>query len=117
MVEDSFNFLTKMCTLRMREAALEMIRAARAAGCRVVVNGSDATDHPALYLNAGADCVLLGDPETGVPELAAVWQEDADAPLELVPGLVLAGTDGGLRRTRPRAAVRDLDALPFPAWD
>jgi len=117
LFEDSFNFLTKMCTLRMREAALEMIRAARAAGCRVVVNGSDATDHPALYLSAGADCVLLGDPETGVPELAAVWQEDAGAPLELVPGLVLAGTDGGLRRTRPRAAVRDLDALPFPAWD
>ncbi|HKP74441.1 MAG TPA: radical SAM protein, partial [Longimicrobiaceae bacterium] len=117
LVEDSFNFLTKMCTLRMREAALEMIRAAHAAGCRVVVNGSDATDHPALYLNAGADCVLLGDPETGVPELAAVWAEDPDAPLELVTGLVLSGTDGGLRRTRPRAAVRDLDALPFPAWD
>ena len=117
LVEDSFNFLTKMCTLRMREAALEMIRAARAAGCRVVVNGSDATDHAALYLAAGADCVLLGDPETGVPELAAVWLEDADAPIEAIAGLAIAGPDGGVRRTRPRAAVRDLDALPFPAWD
>lgn len=117
LVEDSFNFLTKMCTLRMREAALEMIRAARAAGCRVVVNGSDATDHPALYLGAGAHCVLLGDAEHGVPELAALWLEDPAAPLDAVPGLVLAGGDGGVRRTRPRAAVRDLDALPFPAWD
>ena len=117
LVEDSFNFLTKMCTLRMREAALEMIRAARAAGCRVVVNGSDATDHPALYLSAGADCVLLGDAEHGVPELAALWLQDLAAPLDAVPGLVLAGADGGVRRTRPRGAVRDLDALPFPAWD
>jgi anaerobic magnesium-protoporphyrin IX monomethyl ester cyclase len=117
LVEDSFNFLTKMCTLRMREAALEMIRAARAAGCRVVVNGSDATDHPALYLGAGADCVLLGDPENGVPELAALWSADPRASPDQVPGLVVAGADGVVRRTRPRAAVRDLDALPFPAWD
>ena len=29
--EDSFNFLTKMCTLRMRESALAMVRAAHAA--------------------------------------------------------------------------------------
>jgi anaerobic magnesium-protoporphyrin IX monomethyl ester cyclase len=117
LVEDSFNFLTKMCTLRMREAALEMIRAARAAGCRVVVNGSDATDHPALYLAAGADCVLLGDPESGVPELAELWLADPGAPLDAVAGLALPGADGAVRRTRPRAAVRDLDALPFPAWE
>ena len=44
--EDSFNYLSKMCLLRMREAALEMIDAARALDCPVVVSGSDATDHP-----------------------------------------------------------------------
>jgi anaerobic magnesium-protoporphyrin IX monomethyl ester cyclase len=120
IVEDSFNFLTKMCTLRMREAALEMVRLARAARCRVVVNGSDATDRPALYLAAGVDAVLLGDPESGVPELAASWLSGADARLEDVPGLALsdpAAPPPHVRRTRPRPAVRDLDALPFPAWD
>ena len=30
--EDSFNYLTKMCLLRMREAALTMVRMARARG-------------------------------------------------------------------------------------
>ena len=45
IVEDNFNFLTKMCTLRMREAALHMIRCAAQRGCRVLVNGSDAADH------------------------------------------------------------------------
>src|SRR4051812_38925593 len=44
ILEDNFNFLTKMCTVRMREAAFEMIQAAKARGCRVAVNGADATD-------------------------------------------------------------------------
>src|SRR5690606_34543623 len=30
ILEDNFNFLTKMCTLRMRRAALDMIAAAKA---------------------------------------------------------------------------------------
>ena len=53
--EDSFNYLTKMCLLRMREAALRMIDLARARGYPVVVSGSDATDHPEAYLRAGRD--------------------------------------------------------------
>jgi anaerobic magnesium-protoporphyrin IX monomethyl ester cyclase len=127
MVEDNFNFLTKMCTLRMREAALEMIRASRAAGCRVVVNGSDSADHPELYLEAGADAVLVGEPDAAVPEIAALWLADPDAPLDGVAGLALPaprgrlpllGEGGGtVRRTGKRDEVRDLDALPFPAWD
>ncbi|MFW6090057.1 MAG: cobalamin-dependent protein, partial [Gemmatimonadota bacterium] len=63
IVEDNFNFLTKMCTTRMREAALSMVRAARSRDCRVVVNGSDATDHAALFLDAGADAVIVGEVE------------------------------------------------------
>jgi anaerobic magnesium-protoporphyrin IX monomethyl ester cyclase len=119
VVEDSFNFLTKMCTLRMREATLEMVQLARDAGARVVVNGSDASDRPALYLAAGADAVLLGDPESGVPELAELWLAAPSARLDDVAGLALPAARAGepVRRTRPRAAVRDLDALPFPAWD
>ena len=119
LVEDSFNFLTKMCTLRMREAALQMVRAARAAGCSVVVNGSDASDHPELYLEAGAHAVLLGDAESGVHELAALWLADPTAPLDEVPGIAIPGPDAAIpvRRTRPRPAMRDLDGLPFPAWD
>src|SRR5687768_11560835 len=46
--EDSFNYLSEMCLLRMRHAALAMIDLAREAGCPVVVSGSDATDHPDL---------------------------------------------------------------------
>jgi anaerobic magnesium-protoporphyrin IX monomethyl ester cyclase len=119
ILEDNFNFLTKMCTLRMRQAACAMIEQAKARGCRVVVNGSDASDHPELYLGAGADAVIAGAVEPTFLELARLWREDPRGDLSGVAGLVLAGTagQGVLRRTAPRAALEDLDALPFPAWD
>ena len=44
--EDNFNYLSKMCLLRMRQAALTMIDAARERGITTIVAGSDATDHP-----------------------------------------------------------------------
>src|ERR1700722_7251133 len=66
ILEDNFNFLTKICTARRRRDALAMIAAARARGCRVVVNGPDAADRPAPYLDAGADAVLLGDGEAAL---------------------------------------------------
>jgi anaerobic magnesium-protoporphyrin IX monomethyl ester cyclase len=117
ILEDNFNYLTKMCTVRNREATVRMIDAARERGCRVAVNGSDATDRPALYLAAGAHAVIMGEGETGFLELAELWSADADAPLDDVPGLALPGERGGIRRTGPRHAVRDLDELPLPAWD
>lgn len=117
IVEDNFNFLTKMCTLRMRRAGLDMVRAAKARGCRVAVNGSDAADHPELFLDAGADAVIVGEVESTFSELVEVWSQDPGAALDGVAGLALATEGGGVRRTGPRGMVEDLDVLPFPAWD
>ena len=116
IVEDNFNFLTKMCTLRMRRAAMRMIGAARARGCRVVVNGSDATDRPDEYLAAGAEAVILGEPEQALLDVLEAWGADPDADLDAIPGLALPA-DEGSRRTGFRPGVQDLDALPLPAWD
>jgi anaerobic magnesium-protoporphyrin IX monomethyl ester cyclase len=117
--EDNFNFLTKMCTVRMREAAHRMIRSASERGAKVVVNGSDAADRPELYLAAGADAVILGEVEATAAELVRLWSAHPDTPLENVEGLALARPDGtpGVFRTPPRAGTKDLDALPLPAWD
>jgi len=115
--EDNFNFLTKMCTVRMREAALAMTGLARAHGCRVVVNGSDASDRPALYLAAGADAVLTGEAELSLLSLAELWRRDPGASPAGLPGLALSDGRGGVRYTAPRPALRDLDGLPLPAWD
>src|ERR1700678_1696136 len=67
--EDDFNFLTKMCLTRMRELAWQMAETANRAGARVIVHGSDATDHAAEYLCHGCDYVLDGEAEYTLLEL------------------------------------------------
>ena len=115
LFEDSFNYLSKMCLLRMREAALTMIRAACARKVVVVIAGSDATDHPASYLDAGAFAVIAGEGElTLVDVIDRIERGETD--LRDVPGVVVRH-DGELRRTSARPIVRDLDGLPRPAWD
>src|SRR6185295_8601976 len=91
ILEDNFNFLTKMCTTRMREAALEMIGLAKAAGARVAVNGSDASDQTDTYLEAGADAVILGETEVTFPALVRRWAETGKTDLSDIPGLALPG--------------------------
>jgi radical SAM superfamily enzyme YgiQ (UPF0313 family) len=120
ILEDNFNFLTKMCTTRMREAAFEMIAAAKSAGARVVINGSDAIDQTAGYLHVGADAVILGEAEETFLDVTSRWSDDRDADLTQIPGLAIAGhaaAPSSIRRTPARRSIRDLDALPFPAWD
>jgi anaerobic magnesium-protoporphyrin IX monomethyl ester cyclase len=109
-----------MCTTRMREAAFEMISVARSAGARVVVNGSDATDQTWAYLGAGADAVILGEPELTFMDVVHRWSADRNADLSHVPGLGLAGpasSPSQVRCTPSRRSMAELDALPFPAWD
>jgi anaerobic magnesium-protoporphyrin IX monomethyl ester cyclase len=117
ILEDNFNFLTKMCTTRTREATLEMVAMARKAGCRVAVNGSDSTDHPAPYLAAGADAVLRGEADVSFLALAEAWRDSPDASVVAIPGLMLPAPDGGIWQTAAAASVGGLDALPLPAWD
>lgn len=112
--EDSFNYLSKMCLLRMRHAALTMIDAARARGCRVVVSGSDATDHPDVYLGRGATAVILGEGEMTLAEV--VDRLGRDTSLGDVAGIAFAD-NGAVVRTQGRAFIKALDDLPFPAWD
>jgi len=117
IMEDNFNFLTKMCTVRRREDAFAMVAAAKKRGCRVLVNGPDSTDLPASYLDAGADAVLVGEGESTLAEIADLWRADQHASLDGVAGLALACTEHRVCRTAVRPHERALDKLPLPAWD
>jgi anaerobic magnesium-protoporphyrin IX monomethyl ester cyclase len=117
ILEDNFNYLTKMCTENSRRATQDMIAVARADGCRVAVNGSDATDFPMLYLDAGAHAVLMREADVSFPALADAWRESPDAMLAAIPGLALRRDDGAIGYTAPALSPSDLDALPLPAWD
>ena len=117
LYEDSFNYLTKMCLLRMREAAAKMIAACTARGIPVVVAGSDATDHPEIYLAAGARFVIAGEGEQTLVELVDAMLSGHPASVQAIRGVVYAGANGEVVRTPPRLPLKDLDALPRPAWD
>jgi anaerobic magnesium-protoporphyrin IX monomethyl ester cyclase len=116
IMEDNFNFLTKMCTEARRADAFAMIAAARRRGCRVVINGPDATDRPQLYLDAGADAILLGEGEAALVEIAAAVATVPCAPFGGIAGLILPDDAKGTRRTITRPNQRGLDKLPLPAW-
>ncbi|MBS1563630.1 MAG: B12-binding domain-containing radical SAM protein [Bacteroidetes bacterium] len=115
LYDDGFNYLTKMCLTNMREAAFRMCSLARRSGCIVIVSSSDSTDHYARYLEEGADFVLIGEAEQTLLELVNAIN-DGVTDMSGIAGL--AWRNGGqVQKTKPRPVMRDLDALPFPAWD
>ena len=113
--DDGFNYLSKMCLTRMREAALELIRLSRPHVRHILVCSSDSTDHCQLYLESGADYVLLGEGELTLVEL--LEKIDQGSPT-LKDSLGIAYLkDGSLQKNARRPVLRDLDHLPDPAWD
>jgi anaerobic magnesium-protoporphyrin IX monomethyl ester cyclase len=113
--DDGFNYLTKMCLTNMREAAFKMIHYAKERGCTVIVSGSDSTDRFEMYLNEGADFILLGEAELTLLQLAdAIGKKETD--LFNIEGLAFRHNNAVVKTTR-RTVMKDLDALPFPAWD
>ncbi|WP_445146806.1 B12-binding domain-containing radical SAM protein [Dyella sp. Tek66A03] len=120
LYEDNFNYLTKMCLGRMREAACQMIAEARVSGARVIVAGSDASDHPDPFLTAGADAVLIGE---GIAALVTLVERlDRDRQIHhhgLAAGVAGVATlvDGQTQLLRIGAQPPDLRLVGHPAWD
>lgn len=115
--EDNFNFLSKMCLSRMREVAFGMIDAATLSGARVVVHGSDSSDHPAEYLARGADYVLVGEAEWTLLELVEHLVRKSPGGAANIPGLEFMNCTGRVTRSPRRPLMRDLETLPLPARD
>jgi anaerobic magnesium-protoporphyrin IX monomethyl ester cyclase len=117
LYEDSFNYLSKMCLLRMRQAAFTMIRAAKERGSTIIISSSDATDHLNEYFAQGADYVLMGEGEKTLGELLDALTGRIATDLPGIRGLAFRDSTGRIQKTLPRDFIRDLDQLPFPAWD
>ncbi|MBV6443439.1 MAG: radical SAM protein [Haliscomenobacteraceae bacterium CHB4] len=107
--DDGFNYLTKMCLTRMREAAFEMAKMGKAQGCTVIVSSSDSTDHYEEYLRQGADFVILGEGEITLRELIVTvdggrWRvdgrrqtTDGRADFSAIPGIAYSISDWRFR--------------------
>ena len=115
--EDDFNFLTKMCLTRMRELAWQMIGIAHEYGVRVIVHGSDATDHAREFLQNGAECVLQGEAEYSL--LEAVKALISGESVAHIPGVKCASRGGSLEALTGNSRITSsrTSALPLPARD
>jgi anaerobic magnesium-protoporphyrin IX monomethyl ester cyclase len=111
LYEDNYNFLSKMCLARMREAACEMIGIAQVAGARILAAGSDASDCPEPYLLAGADIVLHGE------GLATLFQLVArlDTHIHATRDELIAGLHGVTTLTGGATAhLSGVGIVPYP---
>jgi anaerobic magnesium-protoporphyrin IX monomethyl ester cyclase len=120
LYEDNYNFLSKMCLGKMRRAGCEMISMARRAGARVIASGSDASDAPMPYLEAGADAVLQGEGLPALCRLVARLDQTPVLPTKaLVDGIasVFALSDGRLQHSSSSPAPHHAPQPPAPAWD
>lgn len=113
--DDGFNYLTKMCLSKMRQAAFLMAEAGKSVGCTVIVCSSDATDQYEKYFPHGVDFVVRGEGEETLQELLVALNTQAD--YSAIRGVVFktAGNDIMINSSRP--VLKNLDKLPLPAWD
>jgi anaerobic magnesium-protoporphyrin IX monomethyl ester cyclase len=114
--DDTFNYLTKMCLTRMREAAFRMSEIAKDYGCTVIVSGSDSVDHLEKYFQHKVDYAICGEGEITLGELIDHLTHSPTNPFTNIEGLAFM-ENGKITRTAPRKVLKDLDSLPFPAWE
>ena len=115
LYDDGFNYLTKMCLTNMREAAFKMIKLAKESGCTVIVSSSDATDRFEMYLEQDADFILLGEAEMTLLELTNAITNKNKEFFE-IEGLAFKHNSAVVKTPR-RKVIKELDELPFPAWN
>jgi anaerobic magnesium-protoporphyrin IX monomethyl ester cyclase len=113
--DDGFNYLTKMCLLKMREAAFRLAKIGQEYGCTVIISSSDASDHYAEYLEAGADYVIIGEGEQSLIELIS-FIERGTGSLSGINGIAYSENDSVVKTVK-RNILTNLDSIPFPAWD
>ncbi len=112
--DDGFNYLTKMCLSNMREAAFRMQAIAKQNNCKVIVTGSDASDHYEKYLKQGADFVIHGEAELALLSIVDAIKNNQDP--GALEGLIYFDA-GTLKKNAKKILRKNLDEFPLPAWD
>ena len=115
VVEDLFNFITKMCLTAMRDTALAMCAMAGEAGAVTLAAGPDVSHHPEPFLTGSVDYAVIGEPDTTLLELCDALREGR--PAHTIDGVARLGEDGRVEVSGKRAPEKTLDTFPLPAWD
>ncbi len=100
--------------LMTRGSVLQIIGAAKQSGSTVILGGPESANHPAEYLGAGADVIVVGEGETTLTDLMATLPSMGPHDLDSVRGIVFKNPAGELVHTPERGKINDLDTLPMP---
>jgi len=106
-------------TSKSPRISYETIRAVRDAcpGTTLVAGGCHPTALPSeVFANAPVDVVVAGEGEATFSELVIALDGNGKAGLDRVAGLHCRKGDEVIA-TDARPLIRDLDSIPFPAWD
>lgn len=88
----------------------------RKIGIPVVAGGSHVNPLPEEALAHGADVVAIGEGEQTILELADYFCGNT-RDMSAINGLCFKDDRGNIRRTPPRALIKDIDSIPFPAFE
>ena len=84
---------------------------------KVIIGGSVGTSIPHIVFGkTQADIVCIGEGEQTAVELLDALTNGGDD-LHIVDGIWFRRKDGTVIKNNPRAPIKNLDALPWPAWD
>ena len=101
-------------TLMTRRSVLEIVRAAKRHGWRVILGGPESANYTAEYLESGADAIVIGEGEITLSELLPALARSGAHRLHDVPGVAFRDEAGAVVHTLERAKLKDLDSLPLP---
>ncbi len=74
------------------------------------------TEYEHILIHNYANFVVIGEGEKTVVELLQNLPEH-DGKLKLIKGIAYMDSKNGLVKTEPRPLIKDLDSIPFPAWE
>ena len=111
--EDSFNYLTKMCLLHVREATFEILEYFKTKDITIIVNSSDASDEPEHYLNSGADFIIVGEVEHTLNKLVHHLVNK----VEDIPNGIMYKIKDEIISMPKSSNITDLDSIKKPLWN
>ncbi len=83
---------------------------------KIMVGGSVGTSIPHIIMgNTPADIVCIGEGEETFVDLLSALEGRRD--LRTVAGIWFREADGNIRKNPARPPIKNLDEIPFPAWD
>jgi len=116
LYDDEFNYLTKMCLSKMRDAAVKFINKAKELSLPVIVYSSDATDFPQYYLSAGCDAIIYGEGEETLKAVISSYCNNSFAEDKFkINGLKFLLEDQ-IHVTPKKGLIEDLNSLPDPDY-